>query len=68
MSAAIVADDSATQRYRSCPFCGDDHATTNKTTISDATYWRCHRCGQVWNPSRLRPLPEAAGGPRRARS
>jgi transposase-like protein len=36
-----------------CPFCQSKQvSTTDKTTGPDA-YWRCHACGQIWNPSRL---------------
>jgi hypothetical protein len=27
--------------------------TTTSKTVSETTYWRCHECGQVWNPARL---------------
>ena len=36
-----------------CPFCRAAHVTTTSKTVSDATYGRCHGCGQVWNPARL---------------
>ena len=39
-----------------CPFCKSTRVTTSKV-ISDATYWRCHGCGQIWNPARLNLQP-----------
>lgn len=41
-----------------CPFCRSTHVVTTSKLVSEATYWRCHVCGQIWNPSRLltRPL------------
>jgi transposase-like protein len=36
-----------------CPFCASTHVTTTTKTVSDATYWRCGACGQIWNASRL---------------
>jgi ribosomal protein L37AE/L43A len=38
-----------------CPFCRshDVGATGRKITVD--TYWRCHTCGQIWNPVRVNP-------------
>jgi transposase-like protein len=36
-----------------CPFCQKGPVTTTSKKLNDATYWRCHACGQIWNPSRL---------------
>ena len=40
-----------------CPFCHshDIGATGKKLTVD--SYWRCHGCGQVWNPARLPQQP-----------
>jgi transposase-like protein len=40
-----------------CPFCRSEQVTTTSKSVSDSTYWRCHGCGQIWNPSRLHSLP-----------
>lgn len=42
-----------------CPFCKSDKVATTIKAVTDATYWRCLTCGQVWNPARLvlRPPP-----------
>ena len=39
-----------------CPFCRSDKVTTTSKTTDDV-YWRCHLCGQIWNPSRLSNYP-----------
>ncbi len=57
MSTVTAADSSAAPLCRACPFCGGKQVTTNSAKVSDGTYWRCQKCGQIWNPSRLRPLP-----------
>lgn len=37
-----------------CPFCRSARvATTSKDVMSEHAYFRCHDCGQIWNPSRL---------------
>jgi transposase-like protein len=50
----MVATDSEASAPQTCPFCRSQHvATTSKSVNADA-YWRCHTCGQIWNPSRLK--------------
>jgi hypothetical protein len=40
-----------------CPACASESiATTGKTGDADS-YWRCLRCGEVWNPARRRGRP-----------
>lgn len=37
-----------------CPFCrSEEVTTTSKSSVAKDVYWRCHTCGQIWNPSRL---------------
>lgn len=36
-----------------CPFCRSQEVSTTSKAVSDATYWRCGTCGQIWNQSRL---------------
>ena len=38
-----------------CPVCrSTDVSTSNKTQRLDA-YWRCDKCGHIWNPARILP-------------
>lgn len=37
-----------------CPFCQSAQIASAGKTVSDASYWRCATCGQIWNPTRLR--------------
>jgi len=36
-----------------CPFCESKAVGTLAKVISEATYWRCQACGEVWNTARL---------------
>lgn len=36
-----------------CPMCRSREVSTTSKTVSEATYWRCHTCGEIWNQSRL---------------
>ena len=36
-----------------CPACRSDQVSTTSKSVNEATYWRCHPCGEIWNPSRL---------------
>ena len=35
-----------------CPVCESSSVTTTARTPDENTYWRCGRCGEVWNASR----------------
>jgi transposase-like protein len=35
-----------------CPACASNNLTTTAKTIDASTYWRCGRCGEVWNVAR----------------
>jgi hypothetical protein len=35
-----------------CRSCQSDRVTATGSAITDATYWRCLACGEIWNPSR----------------
>ena len=37
----------------SCPFCRSKDLSTASKVINESTYWRCEKCGQIWNPGRL---------------
>jgi len=37
-----------------CPFCASDAIAATTQKVTAATYWRCEKCGQLWNSDRLR--------------
>lgn len=37
-----------------CPFCASEEVTTNDKPVSVSAYWRCKKCGEIWNASRLK--------------
>jgi transposase-like protein len=37
---------------KQCPFCASTRVTTTNKALSLSTYWRCHGCGEIWNPGR----------------
>ena len=41
------------QRPEACPFCESTAVGTLDKAITISTYWRCHSCGEMWNPQRL---------------
>lgn len=47
-----------------CPFCQSNAIGSAGAKITAESYWRCEKCGQVWNPGRLRTL-HAFNSPRR---
>jgi transposase-like protein len=36
-----------------CPFCRATTIRTASEKADTASYWRCERCGEVWNVARL---------------
>lgn len=40
------------QPPKCCPACHSVNVTTTSKVISLESYWRCSRCGEVWNVSR----------------
>lgn len=36
-----------------CPLCHTTDATMTTTALFDGAYWRCTRCGQMWDAGRL---------------
>jgi len=42
-----------------CPFCRSADVQTTSKNVNESTYWRCTKCGQIWNAGRLqlRPAP-----------
>ena len=37
-----------------CPTCSSREVTTVSKVVTAATYWRCGKCGDVWNVERRR--------------
>lgn len=35
-----------------CPACQSASIVTTSKSVTCETYWRCNRCGEVWNPER----------------
>jgi transposase-like protein len=42
----------STEAPTACPACGARDLTTVSKTVDVSTYWRCVKCGEVWNVSR----------------
>jgi transposase-like protein len=38
-----------------CPGCGSGNIQTTNKVVTDATYWRCQSCGEIWNVGRRQP-------------
>jgi transposase-like protein len=43
-----------------CPACDSGSVTTTAKRPDANSYWRCERCGEVWNASRRYDLRPAA--------
>jgi transposase-like protein len=46
------ASETDTSAPSVCPACASTNLMTTAKTIDAATYWRCGRCGEVWNVAR----------------
>jgi transposase-like protein len=58
MSLQVESDRTlASPGPTACPFCSSTKLVTTSKVVTDATYWRCEGCGQIWNPSRLDVRP-----------
>jgi transposase-like protein len=51
---AVVDAKDGPNAVTACPFCASDRVTTTNTTLTTSTYWRCHGCGEIWNPARAK--------------
>jgi transposase-like protein len=49
-----VVSKPATTTPVACPTCESASIQTSKTPSSDS-YWRCARCGEIWNATRHDP-------------
>lgn len=38
-----------------CPVCRSSEITTTGKAATEASYWRCIACGEVWNVARRKP-------------
>lgn len=36
-----------------CPVCRSTDLTTTSKTVTSSSYWRCLKCGEIWNAKRL---------------
>jgi len=41
------------RRPKACPACRSIDLTTSSKNVTATTYWRCLRCGEVWNEKRV---------------
>ena len=48
----------AVQAPTSCPTCRSQDLVTPSTKSESDTYWRCRKCGDMWNVGRLRTQSE----------
>ena len=39
-----------------CPSCRSPEVSTVSKVVTAATYWRCGKCGDVWNAGRRREV------------
>ena len=41
-----------------CPLCHTSHATMTRAALLEGAYWRCARCGQMWDAMRLQTVAD----------
>ena len=44
-----------------CPFCQSAAIVTTSHIITTESYWRCTKCGDLWNTARSQPAPNRWG-------
>jgi transposase-like protein len=59
--AASSAAEPVLPDVTQCPFCESRRVTTTGDAASASTYWRCHACGEIWNPKRQVAPPRHRG-------
>jgi predicted RNA-binding Zn-ribbon protein involved in translation (DUF1610 family) len=47
---AVTAPEAPAPAF--CPSCGARELTTTSKSLDASTYWRCVKCGEVWNVAR----------------
>jgi len=60
---ASSASSGVTNVPTACPACRSSSITTTSKSPSSDSYWRCARCGEIWNEVRYR-APYARGARR----
>ena len=51
---AAASEDGKSATPSNCPACRSADVTTTSKVANAASYWRCQKCGEVWNVERLR--------------
>jgi predicted Zn finger-like uncharacterized protein len=49
---SIPSTSSAHVAPATCPTCQSSHITTKGKSPAADTYWRCAKCGEIWNAER----------------
>jgi len=52
MAVDRVSENDVPEPPKACPACGSRGLTTTGKTATPTSYWRCLRCGEVWNETR----------------
>lgn len=52
-TAEATTSDSNALRVMVCPLCHTAEPTVNQAAIDAGGDWKCRRCGQAWDGSRL---------------
>ena len=47
-----VAPHAAAAQPHSCPSCRSEAIVTTPKKPDAGSYWRCNKCGEIWNPGR----------------
>jgi transposase-like protein len=50
-----------------CPGCGSGDLVAPNKTADESAYWRCRRCGEVWNVGRRQKTASTRYDPPRRR-
>ena len=45
-----------------CPACGSSSVMTTSKNPDASSYWRCERCGEIWNVGRRHDVSRRGGG------
>jgi ribosomal protein L37AE/L43A len=65
-NSTTEANDARSSRAPShCPGCGSTEVKTSSKVITADCYWRCERCGEVWNAGRRSTIVRSGGPFRR---
>lgn len=65
-SSSSETDHAGSARAPShCPACGATEVKTSSKVVTADCYWRCDRCGEVWNVGRRSAIVRSGGPFRR---